>query len=99
MSGIRRGVATAIVGALACAVLAAGLAWACTPQAQFTRFSPASGGPGTQVTVTGDNFSDVTVTIHWGSASGPVIGTAQGPTFTTTVTVPQATGHVDAIVT
>lgn len=98
MSSMRRVVATGVVGALACAVMAAGLAWACTPQAQFTRFSPASGAPGTQVTVTGDNFSDVAVTIHWGSASGPVIGTAQGPTFTTTVTVPQAPGDVYAIV-
>lgn len=98
MSSMRRGVATAIVGALACAVMAAGLAWACTPQAQFTRFAPTSGGPGTQVTVTGTNFTDQPVTIHWGSASGPVIGTASGPSFTTTVTVPQAPGDVYAIV-
>lgn len=99
MSSMRRLVALASVAALIPAVVVAGLAWACTPQAEFTQFSPSSGGPGTVVTIAGRNFvANQPITIHWGSASGPVIGTAQGPEFSTTVTVPQAPGDVYAIV-
>jgi hypothetical protein len=96
---MRRLVALASVAALIPVFVAAGLAWACTPQAEFTQFSPSSGGPGTVVAIAGRNFvANQPITIHWGSASGPVIGTAQGPEFSTTVTVPQAPGDVYAIV-
>ena len=54
------------------------------------RLSPAAGAAGSEVTVTGTGFDAAQVEIRWGSRSGPVLGTAQGPDFTVTVEVPDS---------
>lgn len=47
---------TAVVGALAVAVVGAGLAWACTPQADIFPLDHKKGPPGTSLTVWGKGF-------------------------------------------
>jgi hypothetical protein len=92
--GNRRGrVSLAVVGVLALVAAGAALAWACTPQA-YIYVAPSSAGPGEKVTVTGRGFVSGPVQIHWNRADGPVIGSATGPNFSTTATVPTAPAGV-----
>jgi hypothetical protein len=65
------------------------LAWGCTPQAAIT-LQPAAAVAGGQVAVSGSSFVDGPVEIRWGSASGAVIATGHGPSFTATATIPRA---------
>ncbi|MGI8985058.1 MAG: hypothetical protein ACR2HM_11110 [Acidimicrobiales bacterium] len=78
------------VGFVALVLGGASLAWACTPQASLGAFTPFQSPPGTVVTVTGSTFEDGPVEIRWGGRNGPVIGVAQGPDFSTSVTIPPA---------
>jgi hypothetical protein len=52
------------------------------------RLEPASGQPGDPFTVTGSGFEPGVVELHWGSESGPHLGTAIGPDFTLDAAVP-----------
>lgn len=72
------------------AVLASGLAWACTEAAGISL--GANGGPaGLPVSITGTAFAPEPVEIRWNSAEGPILGTAQGPDFTVEITPPSGT--------
>ena len=79
-------------------VAGASLAWACSQQAVLESVSPSSGAPGTQVTVTGSAFfrtqststASKTVEIHWNWAGGPLLATAEGPSFSERITIPYA---------
>ncbi len=63
------------------------LAWACTADAAI-QLNPQSGPVGTDVQVTGDAFTDNPVELRWDD--GRLLGTAQGPSFVATVTIPEA---------
>lgn len=66
----------------------AGAAWACTV-APHVSLRSASGPAGTNVTVVGDAFPDATpVEIRWHTKDGPVVGSAQGSSFSTEITIP-----------
>lgn len=84
------------IGVLAALASFAALAWACTPQARLTTAGPSSGPAGSSVTLTGTQFvnGDVgNVEITWSASGGGgkvALGTATGPDFSTTVTVPDA---------
>ena len=84
----------AVVSLFAAAgLIIAGLAWACVPTAELSvdpRFGPA----GSQVTVHGSSFGDRTVEIRWNSQTGPLLARAQGPTFSTSVTIPASAAGV-----
>ena len=96
MSKWRR-ITTVLLGSASAVLVVAAIAWACTPQA-YISVSPGSGGQGTQATVSGGSFTAAPVQIHWGSASGPVIGNAVGPRFSTSVTIPASAPDVYYIV-
>jgi hypothetical protein len=86
-----------VMGLLAPGVVAVGLAYACTPQANI--HTDTSGVAGTRVLVSGDEFAPAgRVDIHWGSTTGPVLATATGPSFRTSVTIPEAPPGVYTIV-
>ena len=79
-----------LLGPLAVAVGLVGVAWACTPAAQFS-LSTVAAPAGTAVSVAGSSFPvDQDVSVRWNSAGGPVLGSGKGPSFTTTVTIPDA---------
>lgn len=66
-----------------------GVAWACSPQAYVNPLSTDTGREGAPLRVSGGSFlSGVPVEIRWNSPAGPLLGTAPGPNFSTTVTVP-----------
>ncbi|HEX2699721.1 MAG TPA: hypothetical protein VHM89_05895 [Acidimicrobiales bacterium] len=77
-------------GALVLAVgaLMAASAWACSPGPALT-IAPQAAPAGSHVTVTGTGFVDgQPVEIHWNGRSGPLVGDATGPQFSTEITVP-----------
>ena len=53
------------------------------------RLSPASGPPGSTVTIEGTGFPADNVEIRWGTQSGMLLTTASGPDFSVTATVPE----------
>ena len=74
---------------LAAALLVpAAFAWACVPQATLSA-QPGSGPAGTQVTVSGQQWAERPIEIRWDGTSGPLLAEVEGPSFSTTVTVPQ----------
>lgn len=73
------------------------VAWACVPGAQM-RAQPDFGPPEAQVTVQGEGFPARPVDVHWGSARGPVVATAQGPDFAVGFSVPNVEDGVYTIV-
>lgn len=76
----------ALVGAF---VAAGAVAWACTPRA-WIEIEPSRGASGTEVQVTGGAFTeDEKVRIYWKTSSGQVLGEEMGPSFTTTVVIPE----------
>jgi hypothetical protein len=87
MNAARTRVGLACFSAAALVLGGAALSWACTPQAYIT-ISPNSGAPGSSATVKGEHFANAPVQIRWGSASGPVIGDGDGPSFTEAVAIP-----------
>ncbi|MFN2569229.1 MAG: IPT/TIG domain-containing protein [Candidatus Dormibacteria bacterium] len=98
-------VALFVIGGLS--LLGASVAWACTAQPVLgapdsggggSSVSPQSGPQGTIVTVQGAGFQNADVSIRWNSVDGPSLGTARGPNFSTTVTVPPSSPAGYAIV-
>lgn len=78
--------------ALGAAALIGGAAWACVPGASIT-LAPPTGGPGTNVTVTGSTFDSQgsPVNIYWDGTAGQLMGQAQvqpDRTFRFTFAVP-----------
>lgn len=92
----RRSVVSLAVFAVVALVLGgAALAWACGAQAGIKNSpntgmsgNPQTGKGGTTFTVSGTNFREGPVEVHWNSVSGPLLGTATGPSFSISVTVP-----------
>ena len=77
------------VGVLMGVLAAGGLAWACTVAPPVVVLAPRWGPAGTAVALTGTRFNPaVPVQIHWNSAEGPLLGTASGADFSTSVTIP-----------
>lgn len=95
MRSCGRRIALASGGGLTILVATAALAWACLPNANIV-LSTNAGAPRSQVTVTGTDFTDKPVQIHWASATGPVLGTVTptGGRFKVQVTVPEAAPDV-----
>lgn len=60
--------------------------------------TPSSGAAGSTSSATGSGFAPGTVELRWGSASGPLIGTADGPAFSFPVTIPRSTSGSRTIV-
>lgn len=87
----------AVLGVIS--LMLAGSAWACVPQARLVTLEPGSSGPvGSEVTVEGLAFDPGTVEIRWDASDGPVLGRANGPSFSAKVTIPEATEGLHAIV-
>lgn len=89
--------------ALSLVLALAGLAWACTAQAELQIIPPAYGPAGSQVSVSGNSgtYLPHPVEIRWNSAAGPVLAaseTSAGPetgrTFSTQVTIPEVSPGV-----
>lgn len=72
------------------ALTGVGLAWACSPNANISVGGPtgASGPAGSPATVRGSAFDAGSVVVHWNSASGPVLATLQGASWSTAITIP-----------
>lgn len=79
----------AVVAVSLGALGAASVAWACTPQANLV-VRPGSGEAGARVAVSGERFAEGPVEIRWNGPAGALLTTANGPSFTTSVTVPQS---------
>jgi len=77
----------AVAAGLAGLLSLAGVAWACTATT-FITASPHIGAAGTLVRVDGSPFGVGPVEIRWNSATGPVLGTGAGPTFSASVNIP-----------
>lgn len=75
-----------VVGSLAImALVMASAAWACSASTEIK----VTSGPG-PVTVTGERFIDrMPVEIRWNSASGKLLATASGPSFSLPVSPPE----------
>lgn len=82
----------ALLAVLSLAVVGAGIAWACTPQATLDQPNPGSGEAGTDVTLSGRGFpAEEAVRIRWNDANGPLLATVNAnanQAFTVTVRVP-----------
>lgn len=76
-----------LAAALAAVVAFPAIGFACSGQASFT-VSPGEGLAGDPVQVVGNSFFAAPVTVTWNGATGPVIGTAQGPDLNISVRVP-----------
>lgn len=84
----RAGWAT-VTGVVVTSVLGlASLAWACTVQARVGAINPEAGPPGTRVTISVEDFNPGPVDIRWNGTDGLVLGTANGPSMSMTVTIP-----------
>jgi hypothetical protein len=70
------------------AIATGSVAWACVPQPYIVVQPRASGPAGAQVDVVGDNFERGSAEIRWNGLNGELLGKANGPTFSLTVTVP-----------
>lgn len=92
---LRRGALSGF-GLLALSLAGASFAWACAPQATV-KADPSSGVSGSRVKVSATGFRDAPVAIYWGSATGPVLATQNGPSFSVTVTIPKASPGVHYI--
>ena len=78
----------AALGALAVALTAVSLAWACVPGGQMT-LSQSSGPPGTQVVVTLSDWPSHPVGIYWMEVRPEnKLATAMGPSDQKTITIP-----------
>ncbi|HEV2125952.1 MAG TPA: hypothetical protein VGW38_24610 [Chloroflexota bacterium] len=73
-----------LLGALAATASAS----ACVPQPLLSVQPHASAQPGSNVTVTGISFGTATAEIRWNGIEGPLLATAEGPDFSTEITIP-----------
>ncbi|HEV2087936.1 MAG TPA: IPT/TIG domain-containing protein, partial [Cryptosporangiaceae bacterium] len=78
------------LGLLTALVAVVVLLWGAPAWAEELHLSPASGPAGSEVTITGTGFAEADVAIHWGSQSGPLLGTARGSQFSLTVEIPDS---------
>ena len=100
-TGMRRTqpLAALVISLLALPVIGAALAWACSPSAEITVDQSGVAQSGQSVSVTGRAFeAGGRVEIRWNSAGGPVLATAVGPSFTTSVTIPAAQADAHTLV-
>lgn len=79
---------SSLFAALAVAVGATAVAWACTPQAIIYLDPSSSGQAGSTITVTGKAFIPGSVEVRMGS--GRPLATATGPDFSVSVRIPAA---------
>lgn len=87
--GVRRSTAALAAGVCSLVLGGASLAFACGGQATLGVVSSSSGQAGSPLTVSGALFqADTKVDVFWGSASGPLLGSAAGPNFKISVSVP-----------
>lgn len=85
---LRRSTGMLMTGAFAMVLGGASLAFACGGQATIS-LSSSSGSAGSNIGISGALFTaEGPVSIHWGGASGPVVATATGPSFSVSGTVP-----------
>ena len=77
--------ATAVVSGI---VMAAARAAACVPQPLIWVQPKASGPSSSQVTLDGIAFSPGPVEIRWNTIDGPLLLTADGPTFNAVIAIP-----------
>jgi len=77
-----------IAAALALPVVAAAIAWACSPGARVS-LSSATALPGDTVLFSATGFPTDDVRLTWGSESGTLLATQTGPDFTVPVTIPE----------
>lgn len=87
-----RTAALAFAGIMGAMVLAASVAWACSPSAYISA-RPGAGPAGSNVVVSGSQFHPTgsgfrQVEIHWNSPSGLELGRFDGPSFSNSVRVP-----------
>lgn len=75
----------------------AGSAFACEPQATMS-VNPRMGPAGGTTTAKGESWDASTIELRWDSVSGQLLATAQGPTFETSVRIPDAPEGVHYIV-
>ncbi|MGH9156057.1 MAG: hypothetical protein ACRD1K_09550, partial [Acidimicrobiales bacterium] len=94
---MRRCLALVVVGVVLPVLALGSLAWGCAGQATIG-LRPATGVAGSSGTVSGAGFGQSSVDIRWGAATGPVIATAVGPTFSVSFTVPDAAAGVYYVV-
>jgi hypothetical protein len=89
-----------VLALTAIVVTGVGLAWACSPNANISVAGPngASGRPGSPATVRGSAFAAGKVVVHWNSASGPVLATLQGESWSAAITVPNDAPGVHYVV-
>ena len=74
-------------GPVAVAVVGGSIAWACVPQPLITLSPMASGTAGTEVMVNGYSVNG-RAELRWNALDGPLLATAQGPTFSAPVKIP-----------
>lgn len=99
MKTARRAGTVAGLGAIVCSLGLASVAWACSPTFNL-KTNPATGPANSEVTVTGTAFTSGDpssdkgnlgpVEIRWNSITGARLGSAAGPSFKVTVTIPDA---------
>lgn len=87
MGGRTRRAVAGATGFLGLALVGAALAWACSPQASISLNSGLGRG-GDPITVHGSGFSTGAAEVRWNSASGPLLATASGRSFSVEITIP-----------
>lgn len=69
----------------------ASVAWACASiQPKVSSQGTSSGPAGSQITLTGRDFAPGRVEIRWNTLTGQMLGEALGPSFSVSVTIPNA---------
>lgn len=100
MKTARKTGAVAGLGAIACSLGVASIAWACSPTFNL-KSNPPAGAANTEVTISGTAFTSGDsssggkgnlgpVEIRWNSITGTQLGSAAGPSFSIKVTIPNA---------
>jgi len=82
------GLVVALAGMAAAMSGTAGMAWACVRQPLIVLQPRASGAPGSQVTVNGSGFNTDRAELRWNALDGQLLASADGPDFSTAVTIP-----------
>lgn len=88
--GVRRTVLVSGCASIAAALGFVGVAFACTPLASMSvsrNAAPPDRNP-LAMTVNGQEFERAPVEIRWNAVTGPLLATADGPTFSLTATAP-----------
>ncbi len=84
---------------VAMVLVSLGPAAACVPRANLVSLQPRASGPaGSEVTVEALGFGKGKAEVRWNGASGPLLGTGAGPSFSASVTVPATAPGLYAVV-